>query len=446
MRCAGMMGCESTALEVGKLILALDPCHDIMGVLLHLDFYALQARKYDAMLSLAKLNFQVLPTRQKGQEEEESMGGGGEHVPASSESSGDSDGGEAACATTTNPPAPSSLCLADLPNLKFSAALAMFEASKQLTQQLKPQPGLTKSRGVEGGAASVDDTSEKEGGTAAATDALCDALSRFPAFLAPLLAVCDGAGSSSGHSMLTDWPALQKCEPFAELRRRQGRLVDHLAAAYACRCGSLWKRDDTKAWLFAAATRVADDTATSNSEGPSIRALLAETERLFRSLKSSSCPAVKYLDIPLAELGDQYEQLPPDLNVLDPTLLAPHRQRRLAEDARRQRRLQHQAMQQQARGGGGGARGGGPRNNGDDELSPEEMAFVQGLDPSAPLLQLFWQSALPWNQVDATGGGGGGGGGDGDVAVGGGGDGAAGGDAHLFEPAETNTPGPPQGR
>mmetsp|Transcript_27502 Transcript_27502/g.55358 ORF Transcript_27502/g.55358 Transcript_27502/m.55358 type:complete len:151 (-) Transcript_27502:53-505(-) len=95
------------------------------------------------------------------------------------------------------------------------------------------------------------------------------------------------------------------------------------------------------------------------------------------------------------------------MNVLDPDLLAPHRQRGLAESARQQRREQRQAMEQ-FRAGGAAARGSGGRQGGvggggdDDELSAQEMAFVQGLDPSAPLLQLFWQSALPWNQVEGA--------------------------------------------
>lgn len=49
---AGMVGGARTALEVGRLLLSLDPLGDPMGCLLALDSYALACRQGEFILEL----------------------------------------------------------------------------------------------------------------------------------------------------------------------------------------------------------------------------------------------------------------------------------------------------------------------------------------------------------------------------------------------------------
>ena len=50
----GRKGCNRTAVEFCKLLLALSPSQDPYGVLLRFDFYALRAKEYDMYLNFVK--------------------------------------------------------------------------------------------------------------------------------------------------------------------------------------------------------------------------------------------------------------------------------------------------------------------------------------------------------------------------------------------------------
>ena len=317
MRCAGMMGCETTALEVGKVLLSLAPASDPMGTLLHLDFYALMSRNFEAAKALCSLDIELAASKD----------------------------GPSSSATP--------LCIKDLPSMRFSAALAAYESGRE----------------KEGDEAAAQ---------AAATALLTTALESFPVMLQPLLAACgiDGTARSTIH----DWPKLLLSEHFSS--QRHCKLLSHLAAVYAARCGLLFKRDDLLHWLYRAADPLASDATAS------VHPSAASTMERF----GAASPAAHYLEFPLSEFGDAYEQLPPDMNVLDPAILAPQAQARLADYARVQRR----AHRQVGRGAGGG---GGEFDDELDEQMAAALASGEPLDPNSPLMQLFWQSALPWNHV-----------------------------------------------
>jgi hypothetical protein len=339
MRCAGMVGCETTALEVGKVLLSLSPGRDPMGALLHLDFYALMARNFAAATAIANLDTVLAAAASSSSEEAE---------------------GE-----TEGPPigaARPELRVRDLPSMRLSAALAAYESRR-------------------------DESDDQSGANALLTTALAS----FPALLQPLLASCGVDGAS--RSAAFDWPTVLLSDHFGS--QRHHRLLSHLAAVYAARCGPLFKRDDLLRWLY----RHALPLAAANAARP--HPLAARANALF----GAASPAMRYLEIPLSEFGDAYEQLPADLNVLDPALLAPQAQARLADHARFQRRAHRQG------GGGGGGGGGGEWGGGEDEDELEEqlaaaLATGEPLDPNSPLVQLFWQSALPWNRVQSAADGG----------------------------------------
>jgi len=338
MRCAGMMGCETTALEVGKVLLSLAPASDPMGTLLHLDFYALMSRNFAAAKALTSLDIEFTAPKD-GQ------------------------------------PGAAPLCIKDLPSMHFSAALAAYESGH-------------------------DKNEDESTAQATATALLTTALETYPVMLQPLLAACgiDGTARSTVH----DWPKLLLSEHFSS--QRDHKLLAHLAAVYATRCGLLFKRDDLLHWLCRTAQPLASD-ATS-SVHPSATAAM---ERF-----GETSPAAHYLEFSLSEFGDAYEQLPADMNVLDPAILAPQAQAHIADNARMQRRAHRQVGL-----GGGGGRGAGGGGDFGDELEEQlaaALATGEPLDPNSPLMQLFWQSALPWNHVgtanefapDVAGGGGGG--------------------------------------
>ncbi|CAN0043746.1 unnamed protein product, partial [Discosporangium mesarthrocarpum] len=52
MQMSGMLGCPRTALEIGRLLLSLDPPGDPMGCLLALDYYALASKQGEFLVSL----------------------------------------------------------------------------------------------------------------------------------------------------------------------------------------------------------------------------------------------------------------------------------------------------------------------------------------------------------------------------------------------------------
>jgi len=296
----------------------------------------------------------------------------------------------------------------DLPGLRFSAALAAFA---------RCEGGAT--GGAMGGASKV-------GELAAATEALGATLRGFPCFLRPLLAGA-GVDTSLGAARSTaeDWPGLLNGAgptaaasaasanlPFGAEASDQSAVLLHLAAAYRLRSAPFWKATPgALRWLFTTAAAVAAAEASSSGGGGGgggvsalgpAAAARAEANRLF----GPGSGAAKYRAVPLSELGDAYEQLPPDLPALDHGLLAPMQQRELARHAAALRRHHRGAGQRQPGGFGDLVGFGGGGFEDDPELIGALQASIglgpaaEPLDPNAPLAQLFWQSALPWNHVD----------------------------------------------
>lgn len=88
----------------------------------------------------------------------------------------------------------------------------------------------------------------------------------------------------------------------------------------------------------------------------------------------------KYLNHKVADFGDSYDHLPDDVDAFDPRLLDPAAGPQLARAARDHRRHLRDR---------------------DRELGQLDAARRRAfLDPRLPLLQLFWQTLLPWNVVN----------------------------------------------
>lgn len=132
----------------------------------------------------------------------------------------------------------------------------------------------------------------------------------------------------------------------------------------------------------------------------------AESEVLERAYGPKS-PLHKYLDLEVSDFVDEgFARLPQDANILDPRLMGPNFMNErirfrlppgvgggegggrredevLAMAARGFRDARVDVIRAMRRGGG--HRWGGPRRT------------EGNLNPEAPLMQLLWQSLLPWN-------------------------------------------------
>ena len=103
----------------------------------------------------------------------------------------------------------------------------------------------------------------------------------------------------------------------------------------------------------------------------------------------------QYMRCDPSDYEDSFQTLPADANPLDPALVAPA----LALDPNRRRMRRF-------------PRGGGMANNADLQNREFERLFAhqaaaggraQMIDPDLPLVEVFWRSLMPWNEVEGVG-------------------------------------------
>lgn len=161
------------------------------------------------------------------------------------------------------------------------------------------------------------------------------------------------------------------------------------------------------------------DINATNTDQTNAVPMMSELEMdvLARAYNSRSSPIHKYLDLAVSDFVEEgFALLPQDANILDPRLMGPNFMNE---------RVRFRLPAGPAAGGGGGGLGGVGLGAGLDELLAMALDLGHGdrravamrgmgdgvggrrqqqggprrgnLDPRAPLLQLFWQSLLPWN-------------------------------------------------
>ncbi|CAM9122097.1 unnamed protein product [Choristocarpus tenellus] len=367
MQMAGMVGCPHTALEVGRLLLSLDPLGDPMGCLLALDYFALATKQGEFLVSLFQSQ---LPVGFSSDDIARGCGrtdpNGNLHVHGDEAKEGKDDEGQAVATVQ------------DLPGLSYSVGLALLDI----------------------------------GDVGAAREAMASALLRFPAILEPLLEKCGLSPRSTTHPY--NWRSVIQHPHFSGALCRlggDGHVLVHLGRIYVEKAGEIWKHERAQELLYDGAgialqglgpmLSTGDATAGDNGCHQFVCAP-AEIEILKRAYQPNS-PLTKYLDMALSDFSESFPTLPANANALDPRLMgANFMNQRLA-------RVRLPGM----RGGRrNGEEGGALVNMANlmEQLRQNEVAEdVQGraagrggvgsgnLDPALPLAQLFWQTLLPWN-------------------------------------------------
>jgi len=323
-----------TAFAVSRFILSLDPLRDPWGVLLCVDNFALASNSTSADKWIIKV-----------------VESGKINVCYRDE---DSEKKVHTCG------------LLSLPNWAYSYALALFRRSE-------------------------DDDSEG-GAKSRADETLQNAISQFPSAVGLLLEENDV--DTSGRSFRRDWMpvmdyisnrsrALQNAwlsagslDPVETSATIQA--TELIVRIFVLQNGRNWAHDKTLQWLY-------DNLNEQRTRNP--------------DLPGPPSPALmRYAGSNPADYDNKIQQLPPDMNVLDPNLLA----YAMAIDPNRPRFLRggHRAAFEDQLGGGmrqDGGDGGGwtvPAPRGEIFGPP-----TNDVNPDWPLLEVFWRSFLPWNRV-----------------------------------------------
>ena len=313
-----------TSLAVSQFLLALDPLRDPFDVLAVLDSYALCCRSetvYRWMIDLVESDTVKIMTRNTDELSE-----------------------------------PLACGLCDMPNWKYSYALALYH---------------------------VNGTDQRT------TVALQNAIRLFPSVLGLLLETVEV--DTTGRSLLRDWMAVLDKLTDRHMHLRNSHLggtedgVARMSAVQACDniiktfvklSGKVWGGDDVLQLLYDNALEVVNSTELEES-----LPLLHPAVMRYARLRSSAYET-------------RIQQLPQEANFLDPGLVAqamviePNRPRLL-------RRLQ-----------AGGQRGLDQLMRNDGARRRLGNVFAGGsmtlIDPDLPLLELFWRSFIPWNHVEGV--------------------------------------------
>ena len=350
---AGRRGCHRTALELGRLLLSLDPLADPMHALLHLDHHALRAAD---------------------------------------------DAEEATRWLLALPAALPDHSLPLYPNFAFSLALArrrLFERHQRRDRR------LDESADEQAAAATAEAHAEGE-----ARAQLRRALLLFPAALPLLVAAAGDAASEAlarSPALLATWASVHG---EAASEARCGATLRKLLSLYVRKSASLWAVRGTCTWLIDEAAVITDalEVATrdaSRAADGDIGEGRGDAERLAivrlwhdaRAAREDQYPAetAKYDEFGSADPAD-FSSAPPD------PLPAEQLEQAFREIA--------------AAGGGGGGRGGGGGANADDDggwaarIRPEGRLVVPRhewveLDPATHPLKQFFLSLLPWTVAPA---------------------------------------------
>eukprot|EP00903_Cladosiphon_okamuranus_P006771 g6603.t1 len=378
MQMSGMVGGARTALEVGRLLLSLDPLGDPMGCLLALDSHALASRQGQFLLDLhgSELPIGCSPSRLKTAFGSAPDGADDRQV---------------------------SVTVQDLPGLSMSKNLAMLDT---------------------------------KGDAVAAREAMASTLLRFPVMLEPLLEKCGISPRSTTYPH--NWKSVMEHPHFGQAKSRlpPGHVLFHLASIFAQRGGEIWKHERAEELLYdgagialqglaprsagdgaevgavaalgsAGAAQAPADARLPSPPGSGFHPSASEVEVLRRAYCKES-PIHKYLDLALSDFDEAFALLPQDANILDPRLMGPNFMNE---------RVRWRLPDGAGAGGGRGMDWGGGQDVLDEVLAMAMQVIGRqdaaarlrrqrggrggaaegNLNPESPLAQLFWQTLLPWN-------------------------------------------------
>eukprot|EP00929_Paragymnodinium_shiwhaense_P101345 TRINITY_DN64369_c0_g2_i1.p1 TRINITY_DN64369_c0_g2~~TRINITY_DN64369_c0_g2_i1.p1 ORF type:complete len:818 (-),score=181.40 TRINITY_DN64369_c0_g2_i1:248-2701(-) len=369
MHCLSGAGMQRTALEICKLLLAMTLPRDPARGLLAFDYLCLRSRHYDL---LRKFSAELCSTY-----------------------------GYVAAVNMDAPAATEELrlircdCLSlQLPNFAYSIALAriMQLAGFDLAGALNAVSlSDVFPRGVEDDSSAVapeDDEETRIGGAAAAALAsLMGALLLFPLALRPLLEEAGaklGGPVPGGSASKESWTDLLARPPFSDgvAFRHSRHKVAHsnLCAAYAKRCGALWRPDLPMRCLHACAARL----ATLYESSAFAEEMTAVREAWARSpLPLEQALQLDYFDLSPQEGAVEVPPLPPAFEQAVQARLHPPRQ-------------QNEWLDDLPAGAAGRAfrRVGG---NAEADVPAPTVSL------HSPPFLVFWQSLLPWAEVDKSG-------------------------------------------
>ena len=364
MQTSGMTGCHPNALMTGRYLLSLDPLRDPMGVLLILDYYALACRssvlegnEMGAAFIRELVESDLIKVHYKDPLTDRHWVCG----------------------------------LRDMPGWAFSYALALYRLGN-------------------------NEDCEDEDMQQKADEALVDAFTKFPAVLPKLLAM--NKVNTQDRSFIMDWPKVlpyftadsdDVSEGSVQDRVTKGAGV-HLVRIYVQRNHKLWAADDIVQWMYRCADTVVEtmnkgsvseedkkdettgaNTETGNSESPTT------PQSNEPHLTSKFHPALaRYAQFDPSEYEDSFRTLPPEAIALNPNIIAPAMELNPNRRGRFLRRGQMPEEMQMEEGQEG------LMMRLREALGMGEDVALDMLDPDSPLLQLYLQSLLPWNQVDGV--------------------------------------------
>jgi hypothetical protein len=276
--------------------------------------------------------------------------------------------------------------LKDMPGWAFSYALALYRLAN-------------------------DDDCEDEAMHQKSDDALVDALTKFPMVLPKLLAM--NKVNTQDRSFIMDWPKVlpyftaesdDAIEGTVQDRVAKGAGI-HLVRIFVQRHHKLWAVDNVIQWMFKCADMVVDKIPkqSSDSKNEEAAAAHAETENNETSVTNQSQLTSKfhpslarYAQFDPSEYEDAFRTLPPEAIALDPNIIAPAMEFNANRRGRFLRRGQLETNEMME----GGREGLMARLR--DALGVGDSVGLERLDPDSPLMQLYLQSLLPWNQVDGV--------------------------------------------
>ena len=244
-----------------------------------------------------------------------------------------------------------------------------------------------------------------------ADEALVDALNKFPMVLPKLLAM--NKINTQDRSFIMDWPKVLPYFTAESEDASEGSVQDrvtkgagiHLVRIFVQRHHKLWAADDVIQWMFKCADKVVEQFTTPATEVEETKeAADATTESNGTQsttpnqphLTSQFHPALtRYAQFDPSEYEDAFQTLPPEAIALNPNIIAPAMEFNPNRRGRFLRRGQMPDEMMEV-----GQEGLMMRLR--EAMGVGNEMGMEMLDPDSPLLQLYLQSLLPWNQVDGV--------------------------------------------
>eukprot|EP00535_Pseudo-nitzschia_heimii_P008479 CAMPEP_0197173116 /NCGR_PEP_ID=MMETSP1423-20130617/160_1 /TAXON_ID=476441 /ORGANISM="Pseudo-nitzschia heimii, Strain UNC1101" /LENGTH=699 /DNA_ID=CAMNT_0042621877 /DNA_START=210 /DNA_END=2309 /DNA_ORIENTATION=- len=325
-------GLSRTALAVSQLLISLDPLRDPKNVLLSIDHFALMSNTESSNLWLVDFveSKEVYVAFRDDENQEEFQ-----------------------CQ------------LLDLPNWKFSYALALFNLCNDKSS-------------------STDFAKERADG------ALKNALSRFPSVAAQLLAKSEI--DTTSRSVRIDWPSamiyLNKlaCEVQDGMseatnydsftRARTSQANETIVRIFVQQNCKLWSSSIVSTWIYDNLMTLQEER--KNVEGAKVRPL--------------SPAIIRYLSADTVDYDDKFQTMPADADPFDPNIIA----HALNIDPNRRRLVQRNPRHVNANF---------VDENRIDLPSRDRNFFgpaTEIIDPDEPILEVFWRSLLPWAHVEGV--------------------------------------------